>query len=395
MLQLSDEIISVANFRQTLQVTLDVLLIYDNGRNLHNVRLCLTSLLAKEQQLHQTQSIPDEYLDGLWHQIALHLISEPRSTADIIAEKQIILQSLIRHKKLKPALCATLINNITTNEMLRRNECIMTIREIFIHAQHCGLNKASSELEPIINWAYGSEKINATQMIHNIAAIDAELLADTFSIGIINFLDELQEFPQQHLQGKGASMSEANLQLLEYKYNKQLVCMAAEFQAQLQLRTDHRYGERAEAPSSTKNGLFQNNYELLMRMLNPSTTSNEHTPSAILKDLRALHKLVCTMERLLHYKVFDADSLLQCPLIKRIGLFLSHIEVRVLFSYMYYTHTIYSCFYLDSSITRPIRRGKWSIAICVIYCSNRLLCWKSSIRMRFCCSIWKNNRSRC
>lgn len=333
LLQLSDAIIDVANYRQALQLTLDVLLIYDNGRNLHNVRLCLTSLLAKEQQLHQTQSIPDEYLQGLWHQIALHLISETRSTADIIAEKQIILQSLIRHKKLKPSLCTTLINNITTNEMLRRNECITTIREIFIHVQHCGLNKASSELEPIINWAYGSEKINATQMIHNIAAIDAKLLADTFSIGIINFLDERQEFQQQqHLQSRIASMSKENLQLLEYKYNKQLVCLAPEFQAQLKMRTDHRYGEGAAAQSSTKNCLFQNNYELLMRMLNPST-SNEHTAGTILKDLRSLHKLVCTMERLLHYKVFDADSLLNCPLIKRIGLFLSHIEVGFLFKY--------------------------------------------------------------
>lgn len=323
LLQLSDAIISVGNYQQILQITLDVLMIYDNGRNLHNVRLCLTSLLAKDQQLLQTHSIPDDYLPDLWHQIGQHLISETRSTADIIAEKQIIFQSMIRHKKLKPALCATLINSITTNEMLRRNECIATIREIFIYAQHCGLNKATSDLEPIINWAYGSEKIKATQMILNIAAIDAKLLADTFSIGIINFLDERWEFPE--LNSKSASMSLANLQLLQYKYNKKLICLEPEFQEQLLPCTDRRNGEAAQ--SSAKNCLFQNNYELLMRMLNPST-STEHTPSAILKDLKGLHKLVCTMERLLHYKVFDANNVtMQCPLIKRIGLFLSHIEV--------------------------------------------------------------------
>lgn len=329
LLQLSDAIISVGNYQQTLQITLDVLLIYDNGRNLHNVRLCLTSLLAKEQQLLQTHAIPDDYLPALWHKIGSHLISETRSSADIIAEKQIILQSMIRHKKLKPALCGTLINSITTIDVLRRSECISTLREIFIHAQHCGLNKATSELEPIINWAYGSEKIKATQMIHNIAAIDAKLLADTFCIGIINFLDERQE--SQQLETTSASMSAVNLQLLQYKYNKQLICLEPEFQAQLSPCPDRRQGEAAQ--SNAKNCLFQNNYELLMRMLNPSTT-NEHTPSAILKDLKGLHKLVCTMERLLHYKVFDADNLLQCPLIKRIGLFLSHIEVSFTYTYV-------------------------------------------------------------
>ncbi|KAH8396072.1 hypothetical protein KR222_002674 [Zaprionus bogoriensis] len=356
LLQLSDAIINAANYQQTLQLTLDVLLIYDNGRNLHHVRLCVTSLLAAEQQLLQAQAIPAEgFLSELWTQIAAHLISETRSTADVIAEKQLMLQALIRRHKLTPALCCTLLQSITSNEILRRNECIATIREIFIHAQHCGLDKASAEMEPIIGWAYASEKINATQMIHNIAAIEPQLLADTFSIGIINFLDERQQLEQQ--LPSTCAASEANLQLLQYKYNKQLICLDEQFQAQLRPSR----ATATEALPGAKNCLFQHNYELLMRMLNPGTT-NEHTANAILKDLRGLHKLVCSMERLLHYKVFDGDNLTQCPLIKRIGLFLSHIE------FQYKANQAAS---MDDSDLRDILQQQ--IAVLQLFNSNEIL----------------------
>ncbi|XP_034478283.1 serine/threonine-protein kinase ATM-like [Drosophila innubila] len=323
LLQLSNSIIDTSNYQQTLQTTLDVLLIYGNGKNLRNVRLCLMSILDKEQELLQKQAIPIDFLYGHWSQIATHLISDTRPNADVVLEKQIILQSLIRHNKLTPNNCATLLQSIQTNEMLRRNECITTIRDIFIYAERCGLNKASAELEPIINWAYGSERSSATQIIYNIAAIDVKLMADTFAIGIINFLDEQQLQQLFNNSSECQKTCQSNLQLLNYKYNKQLVCLAAEFQGKL-LRINRI---NAETELETKNCLFQNNYELLMRLLN-LPTSNEHTTTAIIRNLKCLYKFICTMERLLYYKVFNAENLVQCPLIKRIGLFLSHIEFQ-------------------------------------------------------------------
>ncbi|XP_062138082.1 serine/threonine-protein kinase ATM [Drosophila sulfurigaster albostrigata] len=323
MLQLSTAIVNVANYELALKTTRDVLLIYGNGENLRNVRLCLLSILSKEQQLLRTQSISTDYLADVWSQIAGHLITDSRQVADVVVEKQIMLQALIRHNKLSSKHCASLLQSIQANEFLRRNECISTIREIFIHADNCGLDKTSTAaLEPIVKWAYGSEKVSAMQMIHNIAAIDAKLLADTFTIGIINFLDEQQL--QQLNSRVELPATDENLQLLQYKYNKQLICLDAQFQSRLKCAAKSQ--NPAELPSA-KNCLFQHNYELLMRSLN-LTASNEHTATDLLKNLKSLHKLICTMERLLHYKVFDADNLLQCPLIKRIGLFLSHIEFQ-------------------------------------------------------------------
>lgn len=318
-----DVIINAANYQLALLTTLDVLLIYGNGKNLHNVRICLTSLLQKELQLLETQSIPVDFMAEKWTQIATHLISETRPAADEIVEKQIILQSLIRHNKLNQTLCNALLQSITTNEMLRRNECIETLRHIFIYAEQCGLDKTSGSLEPIIKWAYAIDKSNATQMIHNIAAIEPKLLADTFAIGIINFLDEqqLQQLSNTPANSPTTTATD-HLQLLLYKYNKQLICLDEKFQSQL-LQSG---GMPTPMRSAAKNCLFQRNYELLMRMLN-ITTASEHSISSILRDLKCLHKLACTMERLLHYKVFDDENLVNCPLIKRIGLFLSHVEV--------------------------------------------------------------------
>ncbi|KAH8386431.1 hypothetical protein KR093_000425 [Drosophila rubida] len=328
MLQLSPTIVNSANYELTLRTTRDVLLIYGNGDNLRNVRLCLLSILSKEQQLLQTQAIPVDYLSTIWTQIAGHLITDSRQVADVVEEKQIMLKALIRHHKLTTKQCSSLLQAIQANEFLRRNECVATIREIFIYADRCGLNKASpADLEPIMNWAYGSEKASASQIIYNIAAIDAKLLADTFAIGIINLLDEQQllQLSGQLEQPQITTAADSNLQLLQYKYNKELICLDAHFQARLQSAAKSQ--NLAELSTAAKNCLFQHSYEPLMRLLN-LTASNEHTATDLLKNLKCLRKLTCTMERLLHYKVFDADNLLQCPLIKRIGLFLSHIEFQ-------------------------------------------------------------------
>lgn len=316
LLQLSNVILNVANYQQSLATVSDIMLMYGNARNLRNLRLSLGSLLKKEQELFKSQSIQEGFFAELWSKMANHLISETTTNSEEIREKQLVLQLLIRHHKLNQKMATSLVQNITTNEMLKRNECFATIREIYIHADACGQDKASAELEPIIAWAYGSgERTSATQVIHNIASIDATLQADTFAISIINFLDRHQ---LEELSKPKSEPIPAEQNLLAYKYNKQLICLDREYAQPFVSVTGMQ--------SETKNCLFQANYECLMRSLN-FQSANDNQPAAILKNLNSLHRLVCTMERLLYYKVFDADNFEGCPLIKRIGLFLSHIEV--------------------------------------------------------------------
>ncbi|XP_052835760.1 LOW QUALITY PROTEIN: serine/threonine-protein kinase ATM [Drosophila gunungcola] len=317
LLQLSSVILNVANYQQALSTVAEIMQIYGNVKNLRNLRLCLGSLLTKEKELLRSKSIKDDYLGDTWSQIANHLISETTTNSEEIKEKQLVLQMLIRHHKLNQKMATSLLHNISSNELLKRNECFATIREIFIHADECGQDKASADLEPIIAWAYGSgERNSAAQVIHNIASIDARLQADTFAISIINFLDEQQV---QEISCPETMAVPIERNLLAYKYNKQLICLNNDYAAP--------FVSIAKMLSETKNCLFQTNYECLMRGLN-FQIAKDNSPAAILKNLNSLLRLACTMERLLHYKVFDAENLTCCPLIKRIGLYLSHIEFQ-------------------------------------------------------------------
>ncbi|XP_041674601.1 serine/threonine-protein kinase ATM [Drosophila eugracilis] len=317
ILQLSSVILNVANYQQALTTVTEIMQIYGNARNLQNLGLCIKSLLAKEQELLQTKSIREDFLSELWIQMANHLILETTTNSEEIREKQLVLQMLIRYNKLNQKMASTLLHNITSNEMLKRNECISTVREIFVHADKCGLDKTSADLEPIISWAYGNgDRNSAAQLIHNIGSIDARLQADTFAISIINFLDEQQ---LQEISRPKPAVVSTDQNLLAYKYNKQLICLDKGYSAP--------FLSKAQLPSETKNCLIQTNYECLMRGLN-FQISEENNPAAILKNLNSLLRLTCTMERLLYYKVFDAENNSSCPLIKRIGLYLSHIEFQ-------------------------------------------------------------------
>ncbi|XP_030382015.1 serine/threonine-protein kinase ATM [Scaptodrosophila lebanonensis] len=319
LIQLSDSIINVANFKQTLETASDILRMFGNPKNLMNVRVCLTCLLKREQELEESKSMSENYLADLWCQLGDYIISEPSSSAKVIVEKQIIIRALITHGKLTPKQCSTLLQYIRSNEVLMRNECIETIRDLFLHAERCGIDKASVELEPVIKWAYDTcDKHSATKAIHNIDAIKPHLLADTFAIGIINFLDDRQLKNLKAAAHSSIPPTDSELQTLTIKYNRKLLCLFERDQL-----TDRTVNE-----SNVKNCLFQNNYELLMRMLNYETTKDFQITN-ILKDLHALHNLSCTMERLLHYKVFDATNFTQCPLIKRVGLYLSHLEFQL------------------------------------------------------------------
>ncbi|KAH8244044.1 hypothetical protein KR032_012478 [Drosophila birchii] len=351
LLQLSSVILNVGNYQQSLSIVSDILQMYGNAKNLRNLYLCMGSLLRKEQELIKSQSIQEGFLAELWSRMGNHLISETTTNSEEIKEKQLMLRLLIRHHKLSPKMVTSLVQNITTNELMKRNECFATIREIYIHAGECGQDKASADLEPIIAWAYGSgDRTSATQVIHNIASIDARLQADTFAISIINFLDQQQ---LEELSKSEPKEIPAEQNLLAFKYNKQLICLDKEYA--------RPFDSITQLQSETKNCLYQANYECLMRNLNFQCV-NDNQIAAILKNLNNLHRLTCTMERLLHYKVFDAGNFEGCPLIKRIGLFLSHIEFQ---------YKANCAEMLDESDLREILRLQ--IAVLEVFKSNSIL----------------------
>lgn len=269
LLQLSSVILNVANYQQALTTVSDILQIYGNSKNLRNVRLCLEVLLKKEKELIESQSIQKNFLGDLWVQMGNHLISESTTNSEEINERQLVLQMLVRHKKLSQKMVTTLLQNITSNEIMRRNECIATIREIYIHAAECGLEKSSADLEPILAWAYSSGARNSvTHLIHNIASIDTFLQADTFAICIINFLDE-----KQHKQLVNpvpiATLEDQNTLL--FKYNKKLVFMAKDYVDSAAIK--------AQIQGETKNCFFQTKYECLMRNLNFNSVNDNESQS--------------------------------------------------------------------------------------------------------------------
>lgn len=298
-----------------------------NAQNLKNVRLTLWQLLQKEQKYIKTKAIPTNYCHELWQNMMQLLINDTSSSDQIIAEKQLVLQNLIKFQKLSAEQCITLLNSFMTNAALKRTECIRTIQEILKNADRLGLDKTSEIVGQIIAWMYGDRNKNeAKTLLLHIEPIPLELIAKTCAIAVINFLNPLA---LNSLEPSGAKNS--NLQLLLYKYNRKLLCLEVHGE-ELKLKSNLKDLSASNLISNSehKNCLFQSNYELLMRTLN-FETSKGLASKDILLDLSALLKMTLLMKCFLQYDVFDSSTYLQCPLIKRIGFFLSHLEVRFFF----------------------------------------------------------------
>lgn len=315
-----DTIVNVANYQQLLKLTLNILEDYTNGRNMQCIRLLLTKLLVKEKEFVATKSIPDNYCHEEWLQITKTLINDTSSCSDVIAEKQKLLQKLILHRKLSVDCCTTLINSFITNAALRRTECVQTLKEIFKHADHIGLDKTSNLVGQCISWLYGDKDRNeAKSILLHIEPIEPQLIADTCAIAVINFLNEASLKPKSTAED---SILNDNLQNLQFKYIRKFLCLECHAKA-LQLHEQTTNLKTLQLPA---NCLFQCNYELLMRTVNFETTQGTSCKD-ILEDLTSLQKIAMLMKSLLEHGVFDDNSFMQCPLIKRIGFFLSHLEV--------------------------------------------------------------------
>lgn len=314
-----DCVINITNFRQLLQTNLQTLQDYTNAKNLRSIRLSLTKILEKENQFLAAKSITANYCHEDWLSVVQILITDTSSCSDVISEKQLLLQILIAHEKLSIDNCITLINSFITNSALRRSECVTTLQDIFKNADQIGLDKTSPLVGQCITWLYGDKDRNeAKSILLHIEPIKPHLIAETCAIAVINFLNLTT------LKSSSVLLPSINynLQSLQYKYIRKYLCLEKHAN---DLKLLQEKGRTTKNTSSV-NCLFQSSYEFLMRSLNFETTQGT-TCKDILQDLNSLQKMSLLMKALLQYGVFDDNSFMQCPLIKRIGFFLSHMEV--------------------------------------------------------------------
>ncbi|KAM7347211.1 serine/threonine-protein kinase tefu isoform 2-T3 [Cochliomyia hominivorax] len=315
-------VINITNYQPLILLNLNVLTNFKNAKNLKSIRLCLSELLSKEKEFLSIKSIPFNYCQDEWLKIVKILITDTSSCAETIAEKQLLLQKLINHEKLTAEDCNNLLNSFMSNAALKRSECLLTIQQILIQADVMGLDKTSPIIAQTIVWLYGErDKNEAKTIILNIEPISPELIAETCAIAVINFLDDkVLKMSTEILSQNNKNL---NLEMLQFKYNRKFVCLERHGRELRKLQQNYSLHQVNEQ----KNCLFQLNYELLMRTLNFDTSKGTGCKDIVL-DLQSLLKISLLMKSLLMFEVFDESSYMLCPLIKRIGFFLSHLELQ-------------------------------------------------------------------
>ncbi|XP_067638113.1 serine/threonine-protein kinase ATM isoform X4 [Eurosta solidaginis] len=318
-------VINLANYQELLQFVSTILNISSNAMTWRSIRRCLNAILIFEESDVSNQN--NAYVTcckPIWNKIVNFLISESSENNDIIKEKLLLLQLLIKRGKLSSEASNNLIQSIITNSILRRDEAFETIRQILINADICGIDKTSNTVEKILIWAYElNDKINARSILLNITPVDIKLINDTCAIAVTNFLNEQQIFASFANQDKTQNHC---INMIQYKYNFKFICL--EEHGKLLKTTQQLIQPSCNSTKVLNNCLFQNTYELLMRSVNIEI-SRETTCSSIVKDMGSLYKLADLLKTFLYYEVFTKQNLSQCPLIKRVGFFLSHMEFQL------------------------------------------------------------------
>ncbi|XP_075154936.1 serine/threonine-protein kinase tefu [Haematobia irritans] len=315
-----DCVVNIVNYQQLVVASLSILQNYRSAKDMRSVRLILCKLLEKMTQFEVTKQLPNNYCHEEWLKIIQIVISDTSSCAEVISEKQLILRKLVIHNKLSIDHCTTLITSFITNAGLRRSECVETLNEILKYADSIGLDKTSSLVGQCITWLYGDKDRNeAKSILLHVEPIKPYLIAETCAMAIVNFLDG-ETLKKSALNDNDMN---CNFEYLQFKYIRKYLCLEKHVR---KLKVVQQ--ESIDAPKTATNCLFQNNYEFLMRSLN-FEASQGTTCNDILTDLISLQKMSLLMKALLEFGVFDENSYMQCPLIKRIGLFLSHLEMQI------------------------------------------------------------------
>ncbi|XP_037929969.1 serine/threonine-protein kinase ATM-like [Teleopsis dalmanni] len=313
----------VLNSTNYVDVLTTVLLMYEERttRNiLYIINTCIRALLKFELH-YEMCHVVKKSIEQLWKKFTDLLVSEISNGSEIIIEKQKLLQTVIPYGKMSKNQCEALIQSFTTINTMRRNECIITVRSILDNSNICGIDKGSDICVSILTWLYDTNTISSDvrSLIRNVKSIDTELISDTAASAVINFLEKKSYNESDHIVDY-----HTHFDILQYKYLRKCVFINKN-EKQIQL-----FNEESLMISKAvlSNCLFQKNYGVLLEILDLEKSKNS-TINDILYDLNCLYKISSVMKFLLQYKAFNNDNYTQCPLTKRILVFLNHIENAV------------------------------------------------------------------
>jgi len=309
-------VLSLSSIQAVLDLLLKVCATNLNGNNLKYIRKCLRNILEYEKN-----NIHMSFNEKLWKKFFENLLADYSSISEVFNEKQLIYQMLISYGKLNLSDCQMLMQSISSNNASKRTECVKTIREILLNAEGLGLDKTSQEISQIVKWVHDiNNTINIQNSIQNVSPVEIELITEICAMAVINFSGEnhpksLLEIPNNAEQ----------IEYLLYKHNIKVVAIEDYKKINSMIEKDMH---NASFENSKMNCLFQSSYEELMRLFNYEILKGPICKD-LLVNLRSLYKMVALLKYFIEFDIFDANNCSQCPLLKRIGLYLSHLEVSI------------------------------------------------------------------
>lgn len=253
-----------------------------------------------------------------WRTFATAIVSDNSSpTDDVVHEKQLVLQLLIQHKKLDSTECLSLMHLFFNNRFMRRNDCIQTVLTIFENCEKLNILKSNELAGDVISWLYDYKQQTNIDVIRSIDLIDISLIAKLAGTVSINFLGVEPKI----LNSKNTCSDLTKC--LALKFNSKFLCLERHAKDLEKLKN-----VEALLEDSAENCLIQLNYEKLMRTVN-FETSLDLTIASILQDLKHLRIFIALFNQFVKFKIFNETNYSYCPLIKRISLFLNHIQSQL------------------------------------------------------------------
>lgn len=321
-------LINLGNIQEVLTTITDLLNNITQSNELKNIRRSMQIILKQRSNFLMQKSILDNFGGQECRKLVQYLLSDTNTDFLIIVEKQILLQLLISNKLLSIDECTKLLNLFMSNTIYKRTETINTVKCILENADNLGFQKTSEVMVSCFQWLYSESNRNQGQnIVLNLKPIEADLIAETSALAMINILSEAG-LPKYVGCTTGVA-TDRHYQLFLYKFTRKFICLESKNSPSRRSTQDVPKESKQELQTETtktKTCLFQSNYECVMRLLDLKI-SQDISSDALLKNLESLIKISALMKYLLQYEIFTEDTYIQCPLIKRIGLFLNHIKV--------------------------------------------------------------------
>lgn len=322
------DIINLGNINAIFSTVVELLSNIRQSNELRNIRRCIEVFLKERKKFLRQKPVEENFCDAECMKVIDYLLSDTNTDPLIVAEKQTILQLFISNQLLNLEQCTKVINLFMSNNIYRRSETIETVQCILLNAEKLNFDKTAEVILNFLKWIYDDDfKNKAHMIIMKLKPIEFDLVAKTSALAIIN-IPSIQTGTLKDVYSQETNKNSI-IQLFMYKYNRKFICLerGKDYSQKCvrDMASKSKQSNQADT-NKTKSCLLQNNYENLMRLLDFENSSDTST-DAILQNLKSLIKVTALMKYLLQYECFDIDSYKQCPLIKRIGLFLSHLEV--------------------------------------------------------------------